>query len=506
MSKSLLATIFTGPANSNARNPDEWMWETFGGQKTSSGERVSEKNALKLSAVWACVNVISQTVASLPLDIYRSRKDNGKDKLTKHPLQRLLHDSPNPDMTAMQFRETLQAHILTWGNGYAEIIRNGAGRPVELWPVDPSTLEPKRNAAGALYYNVKSTETKINPINILHIPGLSFDGVVGYSIIRMAREGLGLTSASEKFGASLFGNGAISSGMMSIPGELGEEAYQRLKKSLNEEHVGAGEAHKPMLLEGGLTFTPTSIPPNDAQFLETRKFQTEEIARWFNVPLYKIKNLDKATFSNIEQQAIEFVVDTIRPWLVRWEQEIKRKLIMPGERDIFAEHKVDALLRGDIKARYDAYRLGRTAGFLSVNDVRAFENMNPIEGGDIYLTPLNMTDAAKAGTDTEGNDTEDDSVADALLKNAASNVATKEFNAIRKNDGREDFNAWLDRFFGKHAPYMADILQIPVELAEKDIELVVNDLKAGKMLPENRAESLYSMAKEEHKHESSPDE
>lgn len=504
--KSLLATIFTGPANSNARNPDDWMWETFGGKKTASGERVSEKNALKLSAVWACVNVISQTTSSLPLNIYRSRKDGGKDKLTKHPLQRLLHDAPNPDMTAMLFRETLQAHTLTWGNGYAEIVRNGAGRPVELWPIDPSTIEAKRTDAGALFYQIRNTDTKINPMNILHIPGMSFDGVVGYSIIRMAREGLGLTSASEKFGAALFGNGAIASGVLSIPGELGDEAYNRLKKSLNEEHVGAGKSHKPMLLEGGLQFTQTSIPPDDAQFLETRKFQTEEIARWFNVPLYKIKNLDKATFSNIEQQAIEFVVDTIRPWLVRWEQEIKRKLLMPSERDVFAEHKVDALLRGDTKARYAAYHTGRQAGFLSVNDIRAFENMNPIEGGDIYLTPLNMADAATVGDDDTDPDGEDDSVADALLMNACTNVATKEFKAIEKNIGRDGFDGFIDKFFGKHTTFMAEMLQIPVELAEKNIESLTDSLKSGELWPENRAESLYLMAKEEHKHEPSPDE
>lgn len=497
--KSVLASILTGPSNSSSRNPDEWMWETFGGRKTSSGERISEKDALRLSAVWACVNVISQTTSSLPLNLYRSRKTGGKDPLTSHPLQRLLHDAPNPDMTAMQFRETLQAHTLTWGNGYAEIVRNGSGRPVELWPIDPSIISAKRTDAGALYYQIQNSQKQINPINILHIPGMSYDGVVGYSIIRMAREGLGLTSASEKFGAALFGNGAIASGVMSIPGELGQEAYDRLKKSLNEEHVGAGEAHKPLLLEGGLQFTQTSIPPDDAQFLETRKFQTEEIARWFNVPLYKIKNLDKATFSNIEQQAIEFVVDTIRPWLVRWEQEIKRKLIMPNERGVFAEHKVDALLRGDTKARYEAYNTGRTAGFLSVNDIRGFENMNPVEGGDIYLTPLNMTDAATVGNGDTDPDEGDDSVANALLKNACTNVATKEFKGISKNCDRDDYEEWIDSFFGKHAAFVADMLQISVESAEKDIESLINSLKNGAIWPENRAESLYSMAKEVHK-------
>lgn len=463
------------PANSTYANPDDWMWETFAGRKTASGERVNERNALQLSAVWACVRVISENIASLPLDVYRNRPDGGKDKLTKHPLQTLIHDAPNPDMTAMVFRETLQAHVLTWGNGYAEIVRNGGGRPVELWPMNPAGVTPKRTDDGSLYYHYRDEngkESDMPPSSVLHIPGLGFDGVCGYSPIRMARESMGLTSGAEKFGAALFGNGVQAGGVLEHPGKLSDPAYDRLKKDMADERTGAANAHKTFILEEGMKWSQSSINPDDAQFLETRKFQTEEIARWYNVPLHMIQHLEKATFSNIEHQGINFVVYTMRPWLVKSEQEIKRKLFMPSERDLFAEHKIDGLLRGDVKSRNEAYGIAIMHGLSSPNEVRSLENQNPYPAGDVYLAPLNMTTMDKIGEDTEPSTT----TALAYIDIAAERVARKEAAFVTANYHDPDA---VKAFYDKHAEFVAKVMLIGIEEARQYTADTFAELEAG---------------------------
>src|SRR5882724_4926384 len=358
---------------------DPALVKYFGPGPTSSGASVTEYTAMNLSAVWAAVQIISSAVASLPLLVYRRLPNGGKERFGNHPVYRLLHDEFNGEMTALVARETLQAHVLTWGNAYAEIQRTNGGAPIALWPITPDRVTPDRANNGDVVYRIMQKtgpDAIIRAENMLHIPGLGFDGLMGYSVIQKARETIGLGLATEKYGAQFFGNGAVSSLVASHPGTLSDPASKRMKESINEA-ISGDKKHSVLVLEEGTKVEKISIPPDDAQFLESRKFQVIEICRWFNLPPHKLRDLDRATFSNIEQQAIEFVTDCLRPWLVRWEQELNRKLFTRVDRTtIFTEHLVDGLLRGDIASRYGAYAVGRQWGWLSADDVRELENLN----------------------------------------------------------------------------------------------------------------------------------
>lgn len=364
-----------------------------------TGVNVTETSALRVTAVYACVRVLAETVATLPLVVYRRQKPRGKLRDPSHPLYTVLHDQANTEMTAMQLRETMMAHVLLWGNAYASIERDGAGNVVGLWPLLPDrTYVVRDDKTGKLVYitTLPNGEQVLLPWDqVLHIPGLSYNGIVGYSPIQCAREAIGLALAAEEFGARFFGNGARPGGVLEHPATLSDEAYKRLRSSWESMHRGLNNAQRLAILEEGMQYKPLTIPPEDAQFLETRKFQVTEICRLFRVPPHLVGDLERATFSNIEHQSIEFVVHTIRPWLVRWEQAINMKLLTPLERRrFFVEHIVDGLLRGDIASRYNAYAIARQNGWMSANDIRELENMNPIPGGDVYLVPLNMQDAA----------------------------------------------------------------------------------------------------------------
>jgi HK97 family phage portal protein len=375
----------------------------FGIGPTASGEPVSEWTALNFSAVWAAIQCIAGAVGSLPLFLYKRLPNGGKERFVDHPLYEKLHDQPNPEMTSMVWRETIQAHVLSWGNGYCEIQRDQANRVVALWPITPDRVTPdRRQPGGELFYRVlnptTNREVEMAPEDVLHIPGLGFDGVKGYSVIAKAREAIGMGLAYERFGNTFFANGAGFGGALQFPRPLSDKAMTNLRTSIEARHKGPGKAHQFVILEDGGTWASTSMPLDDAQFLQGRKFQVTEIARWFNMPPHKLRDLERATFSNIEEQQIEFVTDTIRPWLVRWEQEINRKLIRPAERRIqFAEHLVDGLLRGNLQQRYQAYAVGRQWGWLSADDVNDMENRNPLPNGQgqIYLVPTNMAPADK---------------------------------------------------------------------------------------------------------------
>ena len=401
---NLLRRITGREARSGLRNPQQWLIDALtGGSTTASGVNVSEASALKFGAVYAAVRIIGETVASLPFHVYR-RKDNGdKERIAKHPAERRLNVEPNPEMTAIVFRETLQAHVLTWGNGYAEISRDTVGRVAALWPIAPDRVSPKRTAAGALEYVVRSAgggDVTLPANRMLHVPGLSFDGVVGYSPIALARQAIGLGIAAEQFGATFFGEGAKAGGLLEHPGMLKPEARDRLRETWNAMHKGPDKAHRTAILEDGMKWHQITIPPEDAQFLETRKFQITEIARIYRIPPHMLADLERATFSNIEHQAIQFVVHCIRPWLIRWEQECNRKLFKTA--GVFCEHVVDGLLRGDIGSRYRAYAIGRQWGWLSVNMILRKENENSIgPAGDIFMVPSNMMPADKFGKEPE---------------------------------------------------------------------------------------------------------
>lgn len=381
----------------SARTLANWL----GGEETHSGQRIDEHKALRLSTVWACVNVLAQTVASLPLILYRRLEPRGKERATSHPLYYTMHDRPHPLMSSYVWREILQGHLATWGNAYCEIRRQGGNKIVGLWPLLPDRTWP--DLAGETKRlktrDANGRERTIDAGRFLHVPGLGFDGIQGYSVIRMARQALGMGAATEEFGASWFGpNAARPAVVVMHPATMSEPAQRRFKESLEQNYAGPGRQHKTLVLEEGVKLEKLTIPPNDSQFLETRRFTVEEIARFYRMQLHKIGHLDKATFSNIEQQAIEFTTDTIRPWLVRWEQELNYALLRPEERQThFFEFLVDGLLRGDADARTKTYAAGRQWGYLSANDVREMENRNPIEGGDIYMVPLNMIPADTVG-------------------------------------------------------------------------------------------------------------
>ena len=384
-----------------ATRPDAWddYWFNVPSQETKTGLDMNEDTAMRYSAVWACVRVISEDLASLPLFVYR-REGDAKSRRPDHPVYYLLHDSPNPEMTAMQFRECLQSHVLLWGNCYAEIQRNLRGQPIALWPLNPANMTIKRDSANELVYEYRLTDSgelrRFRKEDIFHIGGLGFNGLQGYSVISYQREAIALGVAAEEFGARFFKNDASPRIAIKHPGHLKPETAASIKKSWHEAYGGLSNAHRVAILEEAMTIEKIGISNEDAQFLESRKFQVNDIARIFRVPPHKIMDLERATFSNIEHQGISYVVDTIRPWCVRWEQAIDLRLLDQSGL-FFAEHLVDGLLRGDIASRYTAYATARQWGWLSVNDIRRIENMDPIPNGDTYLEPLNMKEA---GTET----------------------------------------------------------------------------------------------------------
>nr|WP_156203397.1 phage portal protein [Candidatus Syntrophocurvum alkaliphilum] len=357
---------------------------------TSSGKLVNERTAMQTTAVYACVRILAETLASLPLHTYK-RTDKGKEKALDHPLYYLLHDEPNPEMTSFVFRETLMGHLLLWGNAYSQIIRDGRGKITALYPLMPDNMSVNRSDKGEIYYSYKKEgqEYLLRNYEVLHIPGLGFDGLVGYSPIAMAKNAIGMAIATEEYGAKFFNNGANPGGVLEHPAILKDPA--KVRDSWNSVYGGSGNAHKVAVLEEGMSFKPIGIPPEQAQFLQTRKFQLNEIARIFRIPPHLIGDLERATFSNIENQSIEFVKYTLTPWLSRWEMVLNKALLSPNEKkDYFFKLNVEGLLRGDYKTRMEGYSIGIQNGFLSPNDVRELENMNTIEHGDVYAVNGNM--------------------------------------------------------------------------------------------------------------------
>ena len=366
-----------------------------------AGKSVTPTSAIQVSAVYACVRVIAETVASLPLHVYEAT-DSGSRKAGEHPLYRLLHDEPNTEMTSFVWRETMLSHLLLYGNSYCQIIRSGRNKIVGLYPLLPDRMTVDRDGRGRLTYTYTTSDGKIAwlaPEDVLHIPGLGFDGVMGYSPIALEKAAIGLGIAAEEYGSKFFANGARPSGILTHPNTVKDPAA--LRASWNAAYGGSGNASRVAVLEEGMSFTPLSIPNNEAQFLETRKFQVTEICRIFRVPPHMIGDLERATFSNIESQNISFAVHTIRPWLVRIEQAINKTLIPENEKGRFyAQFNIDGLMRGDYKSRMEGYAIARQNGWMSANDIRALENLNPIseeEGGNAFLVNGNMIPISLAG-------------------------------------------------------------------------------------------------------------
>ena len=376
---------------------------------SASGKSVTERSAMQMTAVYSCVRILAEAIACLPLQLYRYTETGGKEKAVDHPLYQLLHDEPNPEMTSFVFREVLMCHLLLWGNAYSQIIRNGRGEVLGLYPLMPNRMAVDRDEHGRLYYSyqmqqddgadMKQGTVILRQEDVLHIPGLGFDGLVGYSPIAMAKNAIGLAIATEEYGSKFFANGATPGAVLEHPGLIKDP--EKIRESWNKAFRGSANANKLVVLEEGMKFTPISIAPEQAQFLETRKFQIDEIARIFRVPPHMIGDLEKSSFNNIEQQSLEFVKYTLDPWVCRWEQAMCRALLRPEEKShYFIKFNVDGLLRGDYKSRMDGYAVGRQNGWLSANDIRELENMDQIpdeEGGNLYLINGNMTKLQDAG-------------------------------------------------------------------------------------------------------------
>lgn len=382
---------------------------------SSAGKNVNERSAMQMTAVYACVRILSEAIAGLPLHMYRYKDEGGKEKAIDHTLYHLLHDEPNPEMTSFVFRETLMTHLLLWGNAYAQIIRNGRGEVIALYPLMPNRMEVNRDSNGMLYYVYQKTSDDaptmegssviLSPGEVLHVPGLGFDGLVGYSPIAMAKNAIGLSMAAEEYGAKFYANGAAPSGVLEHPSVLKDPA--KVRNSWNAAFGGSSNSHKVAVLEEGMKYTPISISPNEAQFLETRKFQIDEIARIFRVPPHMVGDLEKSSFSNIEQQSLEFVKYTLDPWVVRWEQSLSRSLLSEDEKETyFFKFNLEGLLRGDYQSRMQGYSIGIQNGFMCPNDVRELENLDLIPdelGGNKYMVNGNMVDLANVGAAYTGN-------------------------------------------------------------------------------------------------------
>jgi HK97 family phage portal protein len=391
---------------------------------SSAGKNVNERSAMQITAVYSCVRILAEAVAGLPLHLYRYKEDGGKEKALDHNLYYLLHDEPNKEMSSFIFRETLMTHLLLWGNAYAQIIRNGKGEIIALYPLMPNKMQVDRDENGELYYiytrstdeahTMEGTTVYLTTRDVLHIPGLGFDGLVGYSPIAMAKNAIGLSIAAEEYGAKFYANGAAPSGVLEHPGTIKDPA--RLRENWNSTFGGSSNSGKVAVLEEGMKYTPISISPNEAQFLETRKFQINEIARIFRVPPHMVGDLEKSSFSNIEQQSLEFVKYTLDPWVIRWEQSLSRSLLTEEEKKkYFFKFNVEGLLRGDYASRMSGYATARQNGWMSANDIRELENLDripPEEGGDLYLINGNMLPLNNAGAyaNTEKEEKADEEV------------------------------------------------------------------------------------------------
>jgi len=380
--------------------PADWMVRMFGGLPATSGAQVNESTALSWTALMCGVRFLSETLASLPLRVYRHKDPRGKELLSNHPIARLVR-TPNPEQSWFECVELMMTHAVLWGNGYAQIIWNGFGEPVELWPLNPDRVQLRRDSQGLLYYQVALPRDEIGygggqfislpPDDILHIRGPSRWGLLGERIAVVHREAIGLGLATEEFAARFIGSGMHAGGILEHPAKLSADAQERLRRSVDRQAGGLSAAHRTLILEEGMKWQATTVEPDKAQFLGVRAFQLGEAARILRIPPHLLYDLSRATFTNIEHQSIDVVVFTLLPWARRWEARLDKQLISDKmQRSTYTKFALEGLLRGDTQTRYAAYATARSSGWLSVNDIRELEDMNPVDGGDNYLQPLNM--------------------------------------------------------------------------------------------------------------------
>ena len=448
----------------------------LGGAQSAAGVTVSEEGSLRNTAVLACVRILSNSTAMLPLPVYRRLTPRGKERALDHPLYAVLNAQANPEMTAFELRRWLMQNVLLYGNGYAEIDWAQNGQVRALWPLLSGQMRiERRNGALVYVYTLPNGRALELPAwRVLHLRGMTGNGVEGYSVIRqMMSEAVGLGLATQEYGARFFGNGARPGIVLTHPGILSDKALINLRTSWANDHEGLNNAHRLRILEEGMKAETISVPPEEAQFLETRKFQVTEIARAFGVPPHMIGDLDRATFSNIEHQGMEFLQFSLGPWLRQIEQSIHAQMMRSAERETyFVEHVRDAILQADTATRYAAYAVGRQWGWLSTNDVRELENMNPIDNGDVYLTPLNMVEA---GTQDGSPDATVQGRAsvwwEPLVEDVARRLARRHVADWGRAGVKAQDEAWQERHYGALAVAISEMVQPLLRAADVNAEI-----------------------------------
>jgi HK97 family phage portal protein len=442
--------------------PPEWLMKYLGGGMVSeSGEVISIEGSLKIPAVLAGFSILMEDIASLPLILYH-RLTRGKERAVDHPYYFLMHDQPNPEMTSMVFRELIVGHMLGWGNFYGQMLWDGAGVVRQIWPLNPANMEVGRKDGERiyLYRNQQGKQIAFRQDEILHIPAFGFDGLKGYSRITLARNSIGLAVSAEKYSSRIFANDARPGIVLKHPGTLKEDAYKRLVESWSQTYGGAGNAGKTAIVEEGIDISTIGFPPKDALFIESQKWSVAQIARVFRIPPHMLGDVERSTSwgTGIEQQELGYLTHTLRPWMVRTEQQLNKDLLLTDDRrEHFFEHLVDAMLRTDLDTRMRAYATAITNGVYTRNEVREKENLLPYEGGDEPLYPLNLSKSSDPAQDDEPPPPQPKRDLTPLLLDALRRIAKRDENelqgALKRFVEKEDkFNKWVEQFYKRDYP------------------------------------------------------
>lgn len=456
-------------------DPATWLFATLGGRPTASNVVVNEKTAYQITAFWSSVNIIANTLAILPIQLLKRLPNNDIEVVPNHPVLKLLNVRPNTEASPTTAKSTVQAHVLTWGNGFFWV-RRTAGGPDELWPLLPSSTRVVRGPNRELFFESRlsdesgALDTLIFPReDVLHFPGLTHNGLVGLSPIRVQREMLGSAIATQDFGARFFGNGAQPGGLITFPAKVADPDEIRQQV---EEKAGGANALRTLIIDQGAKYERIGIPPEDAQFLQTKEFTIAEVARMFNLPLHFLGKMGQATFNNLEQMGNHFIDHTMAPWFKRWEDELTWKLLTDEEREagLFFKFNADALRRGDIKTRYLSYQSGINAGWLTRNEARRFEDLNPIDGLNEPLQPLNMMPLTD-GDDEDGGTGGNERVM-IIIRAAAERIIRKEIQAVRRMIKKHDgdlgpLQVDLGKFYDSHADMLIENLAVSPQFARQ---------------------------------------
>lgn len=518
-----MALISALERRSHPSNPDRWLLRAFG-QESAAGVVVNEETALSATAVWAGVRIISETLAMLPLELYERKGDRSKSQARNLTLWKVIHDEPNPEQTSFEFRDMQQGFLLLWGNCYAQKIYNGRGEVIELWPLVPWRVTPERTRSGSLAYRVElpgqsGVMATLPADDVLHIRGFTSSGLLGDNIVQKFRNAIGLSLASEEFGAKFFSNGLAPSGALKHPGKLGADGRKNLRDSFTESNGGVSKAHRMMILEEGLEWFPMSVSPEKAQALETRKFQVTEVSRILRLPPHLLYDLERSTNNNIEHQGQEFVTYSMQPWLTRWEQRLNRSLLLPNQRSkYFTQFETKALLRGDSAARASFYKEMSAVGAYSANDIRNHEGEEPVEGGDqrfvqMNLVPLEMVGAlaeaqikAKSAPPADPDPVEPEPKSDAraallpVVRAEVERIVRRQVKAVTNAAKKpvQEFRVWADGFFEKESETAGESLAPAItslsaltgrslnvrEIALEDMETVRHQVRTALATPD----------------------